>query len=187
MPLETTTAAPATYRVFVSLPVPHQIGERVRESFAHFAHVIREPVPIPRWHVTLAWLGEVYNPKQYYSRLTKPLGHSFVPTVRILHVGRGRNREQLWAYVEPANNLLAIRDELTRRLKTMRFQFPDEMRQQPFIPHITVAKLYDHAGRLGLADYPTPCSFAVKEAHVWRSDLTPQGAVHSLEATIPLV
>lgn len=178
--------APPTQRMFIALPVPEIALGKIKGSFSHFANAIEKEVPTNKWHVTVAWLGEVYNPAQYMSRLVKPMPQSFVPTVRVTHVGRGHQRQQLWAYAEASTSLLNIRGQIIDRLKKMRFQLPEDKGQQPFVPHITVAKLYDQLGRIGLADYPLMLSFVAERLLVVRSDITAKGVQYITEGEIIL-
>lgn len=184
--LEIKIQAPPTQRMFIALPVPEAALEKIRDTFGHFANAIESEVPTTKWHVTIAWLGEVYNPAQYMSKLLKPMPQSFVPTVRVTHVGRGHQRQQLWAYTETSTSLLNIRTQIIDRLKKMRFQLPDDSLEENFVPHITVAKLYEQLGRIGLADYPLLLSFVIDRLLVVRSDVTVEVSKYTIEGEISL-
>lgn len=175
-----------THRMFIALPVPQNIATAVSKAFDQYPQYLERRVPEQKWHVTLLWLGDVENPEQYMSRLRKDMIQSFLPTVRVTHVGRGKQRKQLWAYIDPAVAITTIRNEVIARLKSMRFPIPDQERKRPFIPHIHIADLYDVAGGIGLADYPVPVSFAAREANIVYSTLTPQGSVYETVGTIRL-
>jgi 2'-5' RNA ligase len=172
--------------MFIAIPVPSQIVPAISLAFEEYPQHIEKILPTEKWHLTLLWLGDVENPKQYYSRLTKPMPQSFVPTVRYTHVGRGAQRQQLWAYAEPSPSLLSMREALVARLRTMRFPFPEKPQYEKFIPHTRVANLYSMSGGVGLADFPLTTTFVPKEIHIIRSELTPTGSEYFIENRIPL-
>ncbi len=174
------------HRIFIGLPIPENVITAVQGSFQEYQQYITRPVVPEKWHLTLLHLGEVNNPKQYYSRLRKQLTSSFVPTVRITHVGRGLNKHQLWAYAEPSVSLKSMRSEIIKRLKSMRFQFQEKAElADDFVPHITIANLFRMTGGVGLADYPLTLSFTVNKAHIYRSDLASDDPRYNIEDTIP--
>lgn len=125
-------------------------------------------MPENQLHLTLLFLGEVANPQQYMSRLMKVMPQTFVPTVTLTHVGRGLERNRLWAYAHPSTILLNVREQLIARLRTMRFPFPKNIHRN-FVPHITLAKLYPMAGGIGLADTACPLTYTVETVDLWRS------------------
>lgn len=180
------TPVVANERVFVAVDVPETAVRIIRRSLGEYPQYIKQVTPDNKWHVTLAWLGEVENPKQYLSRLTRNMRQGFVPTIRVNHVGRGLQRSQLWAYVDPATVLTGIRDQIFDRLGTMRFPDLGKIRQRQYVPHIHVADLFGMAGGIGLADEPAMVNFAVKEAKIYRSCLTPGGSVYEVLGTILL-
>jgi len=173
-------------RMFIGLPIPQQVVRAVSASFEQYPQFIEQAVPAEKWHLTLLFLGEVDNPRQYYSRLRQPMPQTFLPTVRLTHVGRGRQRDQLWAYAESSQVLLNIRRQVIKRMKKMRFPFASDPRYGEYLPHITVAKLLTNARGIGLADFPLLTSFAAQEIAVYRSVLTEHGSTYSIEEVIPL-
>ncbi len=172
-------------RVFLAVPAPQHVQESVQGVIPNFAHVTDKMVPGSNWHITLAWLGEVMNPQQYVARLSKPLRQSFTPGFRLMYLGRGRKRDQLWAYVEKNQVLLNIREELLQRLKKMRFPIPAETIKQDFVPHIHVGDFYPAAGGVGLADVPLTVNFSVPAVILYSSLLTPQGVQYKPLCEIP--
>lgn len=156
-------------RIFIATPVPTQVVQAVQAALPEYQPYTERVVEASRWHLTLLWLGEVENPKQYYSRLRKAIPQQFVPTVRLTHLGRGKRRSQLWAYAEASVNLQNIRTQIIDRLRRMRFPLPDAVLHRPFIPHIHVGDLYPIVLGIGLADYPLQTSFTIREAHAYRS------------------
>lgn len=185
MPVSLETPAPARERLFIALPVPAHVVTTVSAALLQYPNLIAQRVPPERWHITLAWLGTPENPQQYLSRLRKALPQSFVPTIRLTYVGRGRTRTQLWAYAEPSPLLLKIRTTLMDRLKKMRFQWPEDADpHREFVPHVRIASLYDQVGGVGMADYPLQVSFTVTEAIIYYSRTTPDGPRYEPQESI---
>ncbi len=187
-PVATQEITADTERLFIGLPIPERVGELLSSTFALYPQYIETQVPRANWHLTLAKLGDVENPKQYYSRLLKPLPQSFVPTVQLTHVGRGRpTRQLLWAFAEPTSVLLGLREQIVKRLKKMRFQFPPGELKQEYIPHITLAHLFPQVGHVGIADAPTVTSFSVEAINVYRSRNLNQRSTYDIIDSISLL
>jgi 2'-5' RNA ligase len=115
------------------------------------------------------------------------LPQTFVPTVQLTHVGRGLQRSQLWAYADNSALLNNIRSQLLPRLAALRFPIPEKTKNDNFVPHIHVANLFNMAGGIGLADYPIPASFMIREIQIIRSEKSSGGTVHHVAGTIPLL
>ena len=187
-PVATQEITADTERLFIGLPVPERVSELLASTFALYPQYIETQIPRTNWHLTLAWLGDVANPKQYYSRLLKPLPQSFVPTVQLTHVGRGRpTRQLLWAFAEPTPVLLGLREQMVKRLKKMRFQFPKGEPQKEYMPHVTLANLFPQVGHVGIADAPTVTSFTVESINLYRSRTLNQRSTHDVVDSISLV
>lgn len=185
---ESSTATTVAERLFIAVPLPEHLTSIISDTFRHFPQHIEQAIPSAKWHVTIAWLGEPENPKQYYSRINKPLPQSFVPTVRFTHVGRGRpDRGQLWVYAEPSAVLAGIRQQVLARLKKMRFPLPAETSRTEFTPHVTVAKLFSQIGHIGIADQALVTSFSFDHLLLYRSRPEPGGSRYVVESVISLV
>lgn len=173
-------------RIFIALSLPENSAPAIAGAIKQYPQYVQKATPPEKQHLTLLWLGDVVNPKQYLSRLTKSLTQEFVPTVRLTHAGRGVVRDQLWAYAEASPLLLSIREQLIRRLKAMRFKFPLGSIEREFVPHVKIASLFLMSGGVGLPDFPLSLSFTAKEALVMRSELNPQGSQYFIEGRIKL-
>lgn len=174
-------------RMFIGLPVPERARAPILEAAqTYFPQYLEKFIASSDWHVTLAFLGDIVNPTQYLGRLSRPLPQAFVPTVSVTHIGRGLQRNQLWAYIQPSQSLTQLRAELLERLGEIRFPTPHRLRQERFVPHIRIAKFYHMARPLGMSDAAVMTTFAVHALSVYRSELHPEGAQHSALATIPL-
>lgn len=172
-------------RLFIGIPISESVSEGLstvlREQFPQY---VEKEVPRENLHMTLFFLGEVKNHLQYVGRLKESLNLSFVPTVSVTYMGRGKQRDQLWAYINPTSNLTMLRDSIRERLGSIRFPTPND--SYPFTPHIRLASFYPMARSLGIADVRVSESFSVREIYLYKSELGSDGATYSVEATIPL-
>ena len=175
-------------RLFLGIPIPDKAAESLTAGLAQYPQHIERAIDRDKWHLTLFYLGEPANPRQYYSRLARPLKPpSFVPTVRLNHLGRGLQRDQLWAYAEDSNVLNELRKQLRDRIRTLRLpNYQAEIRHQEFKPHVTVAKLFKQTAGVGMADHPIQVSFTVPTILLYRSERTPQGSRYHTEGELSL-
>lgn len=177
--------APPQARLFLGVSIPPATQAVFEETLAAFPQYVEKMIPPAHWHLTLAFLGEVENPQQYLSRLLKPLPQTYVPTVSVMHVGRGLHRMQLWAYAHPSTSLLNVREQLLDRLRTMRFPLPKDIND--FVPHVHLATLYPMARGIGIADYPCATRFVINEINLYESlQLGESRQVYKVRASIPL-
>src|SRR5687768_16160184 len=153
-------------RLFLGLEVPDATKTRLVEvTQKHFGQYFDKLIPTERWHLTLFFFGDVRNHAQYLGRLKQGLPQAFVPTVSITHIGRGAQRDQLWAYVTPTPALLSLREALSERLRKIHFPRPGEFRT--FKPHIHLANFYPAVRGMGIADAPFPSAYAISEAYLY--------------------
>lgn len=172
-------------RLFLALPVPAQARARLLEAAArNFSTTIEALTQEQNLHVTLFFFGEVKNHAQYLGWLKQGLPQAFVPTVTITHIGRGAAREQLWAYVTPTAGLMALRESLNEKLR--KIHFPRPIQAHKFTPHIRLATLLPVARGMGIADVAAPMTFAVPEAHLYKSELSHVGPTYHIECSIAL-
>ena len=155
--------------LFLAFRVPDTIAAALRPLLERYSSVLKEATPPEKLHVTLLWLGSAQVPEPFIQKLTQPLRQSFVSTVRLTHLGRGRVREQLWAFGEATGPIVAIREQLLARLKSIGWQLPRQEPRHPFTPHITVGSLYDQVSHIGVADHPFITSYTVPEVVLYKS------------------
>lgn len=174
-----------TARLFLGLPVPAAARERLKGvAQERFGKYFDKFIPDESWHLTLFFFGEVKNHAQYLGYLKQALPQAFVPTVSITNIGRGKARDQLWAYAQPTVALLTLRDALDERLR--KIHFPRPVERKKFTPHIRLANFFPVISGMGLADVAAPVACAVQEAYLYKSELTSRGSHYSIEATINL-
>ncbi|MBV1851847.1 RNA 2',3'-cyclic phosphodiesterase [Catellatospora tritici] len=144
--------------------------------------------PPERWHLTLAFLGEV--PDDAAESATAAL-NAVTGTCGELSVrgggkfGHGRSTV-LWAGLAgDVDGLVRLGREVRRELRARRLH-PDDKR---FQPHLTLARPGDrlpapalHADLAALSDYHGP-SWAVRELVLVRSELGPKPSYHPLSAS----
>jgi len=186
--LEEEEVAVETEQLCFGVHIPERVRELLAGTFANYPQYIETEIRQSAWHLSLVDLGEVENPKQYFSRLLKPLSQSFVPTVQLMYVGRGRPlRQYLWAYAEPTSVLLGVREQLIQRLKKMRFVFPDGKPSKEYIPHITLASLFPQVGHVGIADVPTVTSFSIDEVNLYKVRTVDERSYYDVVDSISLL
>lgn len=177
---------PTRARVFLGLDIPDFVKQSLYEGMKAYDRYIERTIPDERWHITLLFLGETANPKQYYSRLSKPLPQAYVPMVHVAYLGRGFHRGQLWAYINPTPLLMNIRNDLVVRLKKLRFPIPHKSLLGEYAPHIAIAKLYSMSRGVGMPDEPISMTFAARDAYLYQSHFGKGTVRYTKEVRIPL-
>ncbi len=174
--------------LFLAFPVPDSVADALPAVWAHYGSVIETPTPRPKLHLTLLWLGSADEvTADHRQKLAEPLPQSFVPTLRLTHIGRGRKQENLWAYAEAAGPIVTMRDHFIQRLSALGWTVPTQELGRDFTPHITVATLHDQVSHVGVADYPFITSYTVSEVLLYKSTpVAQQPAVYSILERIPL-
>ena len=174
-------------RLFIGLRIPDEAALRVRLSSRRFREYIQERLPRHRWHITLFFLGEIEDVEQYREVLLAPIGSSFVPTVRLTHLGKGLVPRQLWAYVEPNPQLLQIHRTIKRRLMAHSISMTGGEQGKHFVPHIHVADLKEETPMLQLPDWPLLTTFLAGEAYLFKSEGRDDERKYTPVGTLPLV
>ncbi|WP_306206755.1 RNA 2',3'-cyclic phosphodiesterase [Actinoplanes sp. RD1] len=145
-------------RLFVAL-YPPESARRDLSRHLRRRHPRAKLTPVEKWHVTLAFLGEVAEER--LPALRARLAGVAVPKGRELRLRGGGDfaRRVTWAGVEGELDDLAaaVRDAV---------ELTDE---RPFRPHLTVAYARDDALTSALADYAGP-GWAVEEITLVHSD-----------------
>jgi RNA 2',3'-cyclic 3'-phosphodiesterase len=177
------------YRLFVAIELPEWVkAELAGLSFglpgAHW-------VPDDQLHLTLRFIGEV--DRVQFEEIGQALTEVQIDPFDLALEGVGtfppRGKPTvLWVGLEKSEPLLQLR----RRVESALVQvgLPPEGRK--FSPHITLARLKDvPLNRLGefLMGHALfkLAPFEIKEFHLFSSQLTQKGAIHTLEATYSLL
>lgn len=176
-------------RLFIAIELP----DVVKRIFGR----IRADIPGSRWvpaeqlHVTLSFLGEVDDIT--LKLLTEELATIQAPGFSVRFSGTGcfpnRHRPRvLWVGLEPEPLLISLASQV--RKAVLACNIPQE--ERPFSPHITLARLRFPANRevdafLDQSRQPEIPPITVGEFILFRSRLTPQGAIHTPIRGFPLL
>ena len=174
-----------TARLFIGLAIPDKAKQAIYTALRHYSDYTERKVPEENWHMTLVFLGDIENHKQYISRLSKPIPQAFMPAISLTHLGRGLQRKQLWTYANPTPAVVGLKKSVEDRLKKLRMPYKKEA-ERDFVPHIRVADMYDITSGIGIPDGVINETFTPKEAYLYQSQETPLGVRYTIEATIPL-
>lgn len=175
-------------RLFVALDIP----ERVRVEVEGIGRSIpnARPVPADQLHLTLKFIGEVEG--SIFLDIRDALREILLPkfSISLKGVGtfppRGTPRI-LWAGVAPMEGIAALRNSIERTFAAI--DIPRDKKK--FTPHLTLARLNNcPINRLqqilaGNAFLQTS-DFPVESFHLYSSQLTRKGAIHTLESSYPL-
>lgn len=148
------------------------------------------PVPEDQLHLTLKFIGDVDTAllpdikealhtvsQECFSLRLKGVGH-FPP--------RG-NPRVLWAGIMPTSETITLRNKVEKALADIGI----ERERRKFSPHLTLCRLKNSPlkrvtrflSENALLETP---EFTISEFHLYSSVLTQKGAIHTIQATIPL-
>lgn len=175
-------------RVFIAI----DLVESIRRDIAGLGRSLPDsrPVPSEQLHLTLKFIGEVEGSSLL--DIKDALQDIIRPAFSICLKGVGTFPPRgipriLWAGVEPHENLVNLRNAIERKL--VEIDIPRE--RQKFSPHLTLARLKNCpitrlqeflAGNalLRTAEFP------VEHFHLYKSQLTKSGAIHTILQSYPL-
>jgi 2'-5' RNA ligase len=175
-------------RLFVALDFSEAVRDRLSEACGGLPGA--DWTSWEQYHLTLRFLGEVDD--EIFAAVRASLGGVQARSFHLSLKGMGLfplrgDPEILWAGVAKSDALLSLRHKVESVLA--RNGVPPESRK--FHPHVTLAKVRGcHAPWVG--EYVAGHSlFSIPEIpiqgfNLYSSRLTPEGAIHSLEAAYPL-
>lgn len=175
-------------RLFVAVDLPPDVRRTVA--------ALREDIPGARWspeeqlHLTLSFIGDADD--ALFGAIRERLATISCTSFRLALTGIGsfpprRHPRVLWAGLSSPPELTELKKAVDHALLAAGFA-PEE---REFSPHITLARLKAPAdaaaGRFLArnAAFSAP-EFAVGEFRLYSSKLTPHGAIHTPELTVPL-
>ncbi len=176
-------------RLFVAIDIPETIRREVEGMGRSIPNA--RAVPVDQLHLTLKFIGEVEGSRLL--DIQDALREIILPKLSLSLKGvgifppRGAPRI-LWAGVEPAERTIALRNSIERSLGAI--NIPRDKKK--YTPHLTLARLRNcpihHLQQFlaGNAFFQTS-EFPVEFFHLYRSQLTPKGALHTLESSYSLI
>ncbi|MDB5081170.1 MAG: 2-5 ligase [Chloroflexi bacterium] len=177
------------YRLFVAIELPEWVKAEL--SGLSFGLPGAHWVPDDQLHLTLRFIGEV--DRFQFEEIARALSEVQIDPFDLALEGVGtfppRGKPNvLWVGIEKSEPLL----QLHRRVEKALVQVGVEPEKRKFSPHITLARLKDAPlNRLG--EFLMGHSlfkvepFEIEEFHLFSSQLTSKGAIHTLEATYSLL
>jgi len=183
-------------RTFIAVPLPkscHEMLDELQQNLRLLRADLRL-VAISSIHLTLKFLGEI-EPK-LLPDLAEALTESVrpVPTLSLCLRGLGgfpnlRNPRVIWCGVEGDTDRLA---QLQLKVENACCDLGFKREERPFRPHLTLARVISKRNLQGLVDYIRIGSelereFSVDHINVYRSTLTPRGAIYDILETISLI
>lgn len=176
-------------RMFISIPVKDPEALRPILSDAKFTKNVRAS-PISQMHITVRFIGDIDDGKtKKVVRCISEAVEGIEPfKITIKGTGCFPNRKRpsvIWIGAEPEGTLRTIADRLSDKLRAANIQFDEK----PFKSHITVGRCSGPVDIDGLLDKYSGTefeSFQCDEILVMRSELSPQGAKHTVLERVPL-
>lgn len=177
------------YRLFVAIELPEWVKAEL--SGLSFGLPNTNWVPDEQLHLTLRFIGEV--DKVQFEEIAQALTEVQLDPFDLVLEGVGTFPPRgtptvLWVGVEKSEPLLQLRRRVDSALNQA--GVPPEGRK--FSPHITLARLKD-APMSRLGPFLTGHAlyklepFEIEEFHLFSSQLTSKGAIHTLEETYSLL
>ena len=181
-------------RLFIAVPFPPALGGRLDSIL----YDLRATLPPASWlkpasiHLTLAFLGD--QEERNLSRISAALSAAVFPIrgFGVVLSGFGvfpdeHHARVGWIGLEPRGPL----DELAARVREALAAESISFDPKPFVPHLTVVRMRTPWKRPDVSRFvetplPVPLMLDVPRVVLYRSVLTPSGAVHSEEAAFAL-
>lgn len=155
---------PKTATIFAAITIPNQAQLALQHQLKRFRAHADHLVPARRWHLTLAYVGKITT--QPVAKFAKDISLPFVPTVSITHIGLGKQKDQLWAYIHTTPLMQELRHCVIEHLATI--GLTTRYIGRAYVPHIRIAGIKADAGA-SIADAAVPITFPVREVILFRS------------------
>lgn len=187
--MNSNTKTETATRLFIAVPIPKSAKEEMKRAMGSYTKLIAKAVPRKNWHLTFLFLGEVKYYQRYLRRMTEDLPRMFLPTISFTHIGRGYQRDQLWAYAQRTNVLEELHSTIRARLVKIRVPTskPITKKNVEFVPHVRLANLLEVTRGMGLADRQINVTFIVKQVVIYKSEPSSTGAKYSTVGIIKLL
>lgn len=197
--------APAKWRLFAAIAVSASVREALhgeqRELKSRVPPGAVRWVPPEQFHLTLRFLGDV--PSDLVASLVDSLAETcaHVPPfgLRVRGIGffpGARSPRVIWAGVESGDEtLVEFQRQVEEALSRHIVERPEDLVREKFLAHVTLGRFqkYRRHSTEGLRSLPESYNtrvfgeWRVHEAGLFRSELSPEGARHSLVASCRLM
>ncbi len=186
-------------RAFIAIDIPPEIKQAISNQTASLrkesGHAVRW-VAVESIHLTLKFLGEVSSVNlQLLTQAIQAECAQIAPfTVSVENLGcfpNPRRPRIIWIGLVVPSGL----NRLQRQVETSAARLGYAPDDKPFSPHLTIGRVREQASPAelqalrSLLEQTTAASlgtFTVKEVHLYKSDLKPEGPVYTRLATAPL-
>ncbi len=187
-------------RIFIALPINDELKNRLKQIQEDLRLVntdVKWTVP-ERMHLTLKFIGNTrVSQIDGICKAVSEIASSFSPFfISLSSVGAFPNvncPQIIWAGIDEGKEIICeMNHQMENRLAILGFK----KETKKFSPHLTIGMV---RGRKGIAELTkkivtieTPVerlrkmSMTVSDIHIMKSQLTPQGAIHSVLGTIAL-
>jgi 2'-5' RNA ligase len=191
---------PDHYRLFIALAVPEDVKDRVERAQQQMRRALRDGgvkwTPREQFHLTLSFLGNV--PRQAIDGLASSLQAACrgFGALRLQAAGVGffpnaRRPRVIWVGMRDADERLA---QLAKAVQEVSRQITGEAPEERFAGHLTLGRVKElrsgTAESLARAAEPLAAEvfgdWRAGEARLMRSELSSQGARHSVVSVISL-
>jgi len=178
-----------TTGLFIGMPIPEETRLALRAALRQYPQHIEKKVVEESWHLTLQFVGEVKQSKTKMASLMAPMPQAFLPTVNLTHVGRGLTRDQMWAFAHQTPLLNNLRRQVRARLEELGWDTANKNSleyQRQFVPHVNLARLYEAALGLGIADTAVALTFKAPRINIYQSEVSKQRSAYRILGEIEL-
>ncbi len=151
--------------ICIAIIPPAPAIKAIREAIQPYIPHMENVTPESSWHIGLVFGSSVPS--------IEPLRQSFHQTLRVLSIGEGEERMQLWASVQHTPGLTALREETKIRINSVAYDI------LPFHPHIYLGS-FTKIPSFGIIDTPLSISFSIRELSILQTD------PYEILGTIPL-
>lgn len=175
-------------RLFIAIDLPRPISQAVAGLAVGIPSA--RPVPEDQFHLTLKFIGEVNE--DLGEDIAASLEEIRYPPLTISLGGLGLFPPRgvpkvLWLGVQPVEGLTLLHN----RIENLLYHRGISREGRKFSPHITLARLRNcPTDRLGLFlagnNLISTPPFTITDFHLYRSSLSPKGAIHTRLRSYPL-
>lgn len=176
-------------RTFISIPVPNTTGLNPLIRDLQNIRGVRTS-PISQLHITLRFLGDVEEDR--IDDVERIVNEALVGVRRSRLNLKGvgafpteKNPRILWVGVDTEIPLVRITEEISRKLKAAGIDFDDK----PFKTHVTVGRIEGHPNLTHLISKYRQTEFTTyipQFVYIMKSELTPKGAIHTIQRVCDL-